>query len=58
MPKVCLEGEDKIENLKQIIKEAFTVYSYRGLKPSQVLEVTVAINAEPVQKYNSKGEEV
>ena len=58
VPKAWFENGCGTEKLKEIIKEAFTAYAYIGLKPSQVLEVTVEINAEPVQKYNSKGEEV
>ena len=57
-PKTWFENGCGSDNLKQIITEAFIAYSYRRLKSSQVLEVTVEINAEPVQKYNSKGEEV
>lgn len=58
VPMAWFESGCGTEKLNQIIKEAFTAYSYRRLKPSQILEVTVEINAEPIQKYNSNGEEV
>ena len=58
VPKAWFENGCGTEKLNQVIKEAFTAYANIGLKPSQVLEVTVEINAEPVQKYNSNGEEV
>ena len=35
-----------INELMQIIKEAFIAFGYCGLKITQVLEVTVEINAE------------
>ena len=57
-PKAWFKTGCGTEKLKQILMEAFTAYAYRGLKTSQVLEVTVEINAEPKPKYNSKGEEV
>ena len=58
VPKAWFENGCGTEKLNEIIKEAFTAYAYIGLNPARVLEVTVEINAEPVQKYNSKGEEV
>lgn len=58
VPKGWFESGCGTEKLKQIIKEAFTAYAYINLNPARILEVTVEINAEPIQKYNSKGEEV
>lgn len=39
------ESREEKEMLAEIIKEAFTAFAYRGLKSSQVLEVTIDIEA-------------
>ena len=44
-----------INELMQIVKEAFIVFSYCGLKKSQVLEVAVEINVELSDKREQNG---
>lgn len=43
--KAWFEKNYDIEELMNIIKEAFVIFGYRGCKTTQVLEVTVEINA-------------
>ena len=45
------KGYDK-NKVNQIIREAFTSYSYCDLEPEQIVEVKVEINAEFQQKEN------
>ncbi len=52
--KMQYEKKYDINELMQIIKEAFIAFGYCGLKITQVLEVTVEINAE---LYDRGGEE-
>lgn len=44
-----------INELMQIVKEAFIAFSYCGLKKSQVLEVAVEINVELSDKREQNG---
>lgn len=48
----------KEELIRQYIKDAFTAYGCRNLKPEQILEVTVEINAVIQNKCNNRGEEI
>lgn len=53
--KIQFEKKYNINELMQIIKEAFFAFGYCGLKTSQVLDVTVEINAE---LYDKEGRRV
>ncbi|MBE5876065.1 MAG: hypothetical protein E7290_04170 [Lachnospiraceae bacterium] len=50
VPKTWFEANCSVDKLKQVITEAFTAYAYIDLKASQVLEVTVDISVDPVEK--------